>query len=301
MTQKDKQDIFIFIGLSFLLCWLVTAPAWNFEEDMKRMTAFLFVIAMWTPGLSALILYLIRNRNPETNFRSFFHIKLGEKWIPHYLFHILFWPLAALATPFVGSFLGLFELDLTFSGFTQILQDMAIQHGAPDPIKQFPIETIVRLQIISTFTAFFVNIPFAIGEELGWRGYILPKLKPLGFWRANVILGIIWGLWHTPIILLGHNYPETPIQGLFLMVLFCCIIGTLFNWSVWHSKSIWPAIFGHGAINGSASVIILFQPPNYQLDPRWVGMTGITGWIIPLLVIGIIYMTKQYPEENKEL
>jgi uncharacterized protein len=298
MNTKDKKEVVIFIILATLLCSLITAPAWGFEEDMKHMTAFLFVLAMWTPGLSAICLFLFTRKQHQKDFQSFFHIKLGEKWIPHYAFHIFFWPLVALSTPFLADFFGVFELDFTFGGFAKIIQDTALSKGVPDPLKEIQVETIVMLQIMTSFTGFLVNIPFVIGEELGWRGYLLPKLKPLGFWKANIILGVIWGLWHIPLILLGHNYPNHEIQGIFLMVLFCIIIGTLLNFSVWKSKSIWPAVFGHGAINASAGVIVLFQPPDYQIDTRLAGLTGITGWIIPLLAIAILYRMNLYPKKD---
>ena len=302
MLQKNTtKEILIYFLLSFFLCGLVTAPAWNFDDDLKHITAFLFVIAMWTPGVSAIALFLFTKKQHQQKFRDFFHIRIGENWMPHYIFHIFFWPFAALSTPFIGHLFGFFELDMTFGGFAKIIQDMADTKGVSVSFDEVPIKTIVVMQIMTSFTGFFVNIPFAIGEELGWRGFLLPRLKPLGFWKANIICGVMWGLWHTPLILLGHNYPNHEIQGIFLMVLFCIILGTLLNVSVWKSNSIWPAVFGHGAINGSAGVIVLFQSVDYQIDTRLVGMTGITGWILPVIAIVILYVMNQYPKKESTL
>ena len=299
MIQKNnKKEIFLYFLISSILCGLITFPAWNFDEDLKHLTAFLFVVAMWTPGVSAIAIFWYTKKQHQQTFRDFFHIRIGENWIPHYIFHIFFWPIAALSTPFIGHLFGVFDLDMTFAGFAKIIQDMAASKGVSDPLKGIPIETIVLLQIATSFTGFFVNIPFAIGEELGWRGFLLPKLKPLGFWKANIVCGVMWGLWHTPLILLGHNYPNHEVQGIFLMVLFCIILGTLLNVSVWKSRSIWPAVFAHGAINGSAGVIVLFQSVDYQIDTRLAGMTGFTGWILPLIVIIILYIMNQFPKEE---
>jgi membrane protease YdiL (CAAX protease family) len=63
-----------------------------------------------------------------------------------------------------------------------------------------------------------VNGLFAFGEELGWRGYLLPKLMPLGKWKAYVLVGIIWGLWHGPLVLAGFNYPAFPVLGVLGMI-----------------------------------------------------------------------------------
>src|SRR5699024_10007583 len=64
-----------------------------------------------------------------------------------------------------------------------------------------------------------INAIFAFGEEIGWRGFLLREFQVLGFWKASLIIGLIWGLWHAPLIFAGHNYPSTPIFGILMMTL----------------------------------------------------------------------------------
>src|SRR5918992_2157613 len=52
---------------------------------------------------------------------------------------------------------------------------------------------------------------FTFGEEYGWRGYLLPRLLPLGEIRASVLVGGVWGGWHLPLLLAGLNYPGVNI------------------------------------------------------------------------------------------
>ena len=66
---------------------------------------------------------------------------------------------------------------------------------------------IVALVLGLALNALTWGAMFAFGEEYGWRGYLLPKLLPLGEARAAVILGVIWGLWHAPLLIVGLNYP----------------------------------------------------------------------------------------------
>lgn len=67
------------------------------------------------------------------------------------------------------------------------------------------------------------------GEEFAWRGYLLPKLgtrySPVA---AAVLTGVIWGIWHAPIVAAGYNYGEEhPLLGIAAMIVFCVVIGTI--------------------------------------------------------------------------
>jgi len=66
---------------------------------------------------------------------------------------------------------------------------------------------IVALVMVLAFNALTFTMLFAFGEEYGWRGYLLPKLLPLGEVRAGVVAGVIWGLLHAPLLIAGLNYP----------------------------------------------------------------------------------------------
>jgi membrane protease YdiL (CAAX protease family) len=66
-----------------------------------------------------------------------------------------------------------------------------------------------------------INAVVALGEELGWRGLLLTEVRPLGWWRANLAIGLAWGLWHAPLILFGAlNYPGYRAAGVAMMILF---------------------------------------------------------------------------------
>lgn len=101
----------------------------------------------------------------------------------------------------------------------------------------------------------------AFGEEWGWRGYMMPKLIELmGKPAAVVVGGIIWGLWHAPFTVQGHNfgvdYVGFPYVGIALMCAFCVAMNALLTWLTERTKSIYPASFCH-MINNNCSPGVL--------------------------------------------
>ena len=104
--------------------------------------------------------------------------------------------------------------------------------------------------------ALLYSLTFALGEEYGWRGYLQKE------WASSnselfgfVAIGAIWGWWHLPSILLGHNYPDYPILGGFILMpiltfLFSIVFGFAFN----KTRVIWIPVVFHGALNISSEI-----------------------------------------------
>lgn len=131
-----------------------------------------------------------------------------------------------------------------------------------------------------------INAVFAVGEELGWRAYLLPKLAPLGPRRAVVASGLIWGLWHWPILLLGYNYgttyPGAPYLALPVFLVFTVATGTFLAWTTVRTRSVWAPALGHGAINAIAAVplYVAAGSPNLLLGPVAIGLLGGIPWML---------------------
>jgi len=147
-------------------------------------------------------------------------------------------------------------------------------------------ETVTALLIAPLINA----IPI-LGEEFGWRAYLQPKLMPLGGRKTMVWMGIIWGLWHAPIIAMGHNYgldyPGAPWLGILAMTWFTFVFGTFLGWATLRAGSVWPAVIGHGALNGIAGIYLFFTQgnPNLVLGPVVVGFVGSLGIAVVALII----------------
>jgi uncharacterized protein len=96
------------------------------------------------------------------------------------------------------------------------------------------------------------------GEEYGWRGYLQPALTPLGKVRGVALVGVIWGVWHAPVILMGYNYPGHPLLGALLFVPVCIGLAFFLGYATLKAKGVWIAAFLHALFNQSASYFLGF-------------------------------------------
>ena len=108
-----------------------------------------------------------------------------------------------------------------------------------------------------------VNMILAVGEEAGWRGFLYPQLKAkFGKKQGWLIGGVIWGMWHWPLIWLigyeyGMDYAGFPIVGMLIFCIFSTAVGVLCDWLYEKTHCIWiPSIF-HGAINAAGTVPVV--------------------------------------------
>ena len=136
--------------------------------------------------------------------------------------------------------------------------------------------TIISQTVLAFTLAIPLNMIFAFGEEFGWRGYLLPRLAPLGGVLAAIITGIVWGLWHAPIIVLnGYNYPGHPWLGVVMMVIFTVALSIIFAWLRFRSGSVWPSTLAHAAFNAQAGFAIVFLSQADSLLRAPIGLIGL--------------------------
>jgi membrane protease YdiL (CAAX protease family) len=107
------------------------------------------------------------------------------------------------------------------------------------------------LLVILTLAGVPIGAALAFGEEFGWRGYLLPKLLPLGEVKAAVIVGLIWGPWHLPVLITGLNYPGELIIAVlavfFLSAMLLSLLHTRFY--VASGYSLIAVSLLHGSLN----------------------------------------------------
>lgn len=141
--------------------------------------------------------------------------------------------------------------------------------------------------------AFSVIVFFpAFGEEWGWRGYMMPKLmelmpKPL----AVLIGGIIWGLWHAPLTVSGHNfgteYKFYPWLGILFMCILCIMMNAFLTLLTEHTKSVYPASFCHAVNNNLSGGVLMSIFASEQAISSMNDISNINAFQILLPIISI--------------
>jgi membrane protease YdiL (CAAX protease family) len=159
-----------------------------------------------------------------------------------------------------------------------------------DITKMYPAGTAAAIPPLALLAAAFLNTviigPFlgliiSFGEEYGWRGYLQSELVHLGRIRGVGLLGILWGVWHWPIIWMGYNYPGQPVLGPLLMTAYTVLLSYFLAYAVFKSKGVWTAAYLH-ALNNQAMSFFLAA----VVTP--VSMVMSFGIGIPGLVLGAL-------------
>jgi membrane protease YdiL (CAAX protease family) len=127
----------------------------------------------------------------------------------------------------------------------------------------------------------------AFGEEYGWRGYLQTELTRLGRVRGVFLLGVIWGIWHWPVIWMGYNYPGQPILGSIAMVVMCIILAYFLAYAVFKSKGVWTAAYLHALNNQALSFffLMIIKPTNILLSFGAGIPSMVLGAIVVLLIL----------------
>jgi len=195
-----------------------------------------------------------------------------------------------LLTIFVNSLLPNCEFNTDMSSLIPVDQVTEEQKEMLGMMMK-PAYMIVITIVSGLFAGATINALYAFGEEYGWRNYLVAALKEKKFVFAAIFIGIVWGIWHFPLILLGHNYPQHNVIGVFMMVICCVLLSFIETYFVLKAKSVYPAAIFHGTINAVAGLnVILIKGGNDLIN----GAAGLSGFIVMAITIFVIYLFDKY-------
>ena len=274
MDKLDIRRVSIYLLIAFGFSWTIglviyltggIAGSPQIEEGVPITWAFLL-----------LVIYMLGPTLGNIGARLFTKEGVADLWLrPKLRQGWKYWLAAWFLTP-VLVFAGAALYFLIFA------QDLSTEILTADQLLGMPDTglpnwlAIIGLVMISILITPFANGIATFGEEFGWRGYLQPKLLPLGQKKMYLIVGIIWGVWHWPVIWMGFNYPGYPVLGSLAMVWFTFVVGTFFGWATLRAGSVWPAVIGHAVLNGLASLPVLFLAgqTNPLIGPLAIGIIG---------------------------
>jgi membrane protease YdiL (CAAX protease family) len=304
-SKVDTRRILIFLAFAFGIAWLTGLVIYllgglgnprQFLPGVPLVLALLSFPYMWAPAAAHLLTRLITHEDwKDMGLRP--HFRQG--WI----YWVIAWVTPALIT--VGGAAVFFLLfPQYFDGSLRTLQQSLPGGALPPGISPW---IFVALQAVGgILISPVVNSLGTFGEEFGWRAYLLPKLMRLGWRKAILLVGLIWGVWHWPVMLMGFyygfNYPGAPWLGtlLFMWIIFC--EGVFLGWVALRGGSVWPAVIGHAAANGILSLagLVTSGRPNLLLGPLPVGIVGSVWLSVLALILFFVPLRKvTLPSVNK--
>lgn len=287
MSRKTVE----FLLLTFAINWAMVAlyqlagVPWSGAGPFLLATSYMLV--------PAIVAWIVQRRHGE-------RVKgpLGIRWTWNRWFTIswLGTALVALLTVGVGLLLPDVRLDLSMNSLierlgAQLTPEQLAQLRAQ--AAQMPVHPFWLALIQGMIAGVTVNAAFAFGEELGWRGLLQREWAPMGFWRSSLLIGLVWGLWHAPLILKGHNYPQHPVAGVGMMVVFCLLLSPLFGYLRLRSGSVLAAAVAHGTLNGTAGLSAMVLAGGNDLT---VSITGLAGFVVLAVANLLLYWYDRRPD-----
>ncbi len=272
------KRLLIYLAFSFGLVWIPTI-VYKVSGGEYKSTAMHAILSysMLCPSIAMVLTrWLTKEGFPMRGENS---LGLGivfkdKKWI---------WYMVAAFLPWIY-----WELGMALMYLVQP------QTFDPSMLSEYGVEAeLAWLYPISIMVSTCIFSVGALGEEAGWRGYMIPKLEELfGTGKTIVIGGIIWGVWHYPAIAMGHNfgtdYPGEPWSGFFVFTMFTIFINAILTYLMKKTGSVWPAAFAHAVNNGSGSMLMLYFNED-KLTGIWT-QTPVAGVLreLPAFVFGVV-------------
>lgn len=270
-----------------LFSWAVFGSVWftalKDQQTNGIVMQAVMALYMFFPMIVALLLQWVRKEKPSGT--GLLNLRISWAWlmaaaIPLAVL-LLSVPISALM-PGAQLHYGP-EGIIAFSGLEGEMADQVMAQFSAIP----PVAAVAGTLVSGLFAGCTINAVAAFGEEYGWRNYLVDALQGQKFWKAALLIGLVWGIWHAPLILLGHNYPQHPVAGVAMMCVFCVLMGVPELWLVLKTGSVIPAAIMHGTFNAVSGAALFLIQGGSDLT---VGTTGLAGFIATAIVIAVIWL-----------
>ncbi len=289
-SQIDRKRIYIFVAITYgltivfaLVTFLGGGIYVNYAVSFEKRELAMYMLAasMFAPAIANIATRLV---TCEGWSNTFLRPNLRRGWGFY---------LAALTLPLLALIMGGAIFYLLFPAKFDLSMQWVRGAGLiPPQLASEPWWVIVRETFIDGYKPLPIVIVLMLGEEFGWRAYLLPKLMPLGGRKAVLLVGVIWAVFHFPMILMGYNYGigywGAPVTGPLVWVLTLMFgDNVLLAWMTLRTGSVWPAALGHGVNNAFSPLMVFFLRGSFVrlIGPGPEGIVGCLGYVLLALLI----------------
>jgi uncharacterized protein len=282
--MKNKRIIY-FIFLAFAISWssVVLLRLLDIAYGSLWFTIITAILFMGAPAIATFLVKKVVFKEKLSDYGLQFKV-FDYRWIIHAAIGtILFLFLSLLIVYVLGNVLHLsyFGLvDFSEEGLRAAMQKIAGDKEVNTESLPHPVLLLILGAAGGVVSGAIINLPFTFGEEFGWRGLLHKETQQLGFVKSALLIGLIWGVWHAPIILMGHNYNNNSFAGVFMMVVFCVVLSFPMAYVRVKSKNVLGPSMLHGMINGSANILALYVHDGNLLFNGPAGISGILVLVI---------------------
>lgn len=248
------RDIAVFIAVSFGLAalldvWFLQATSGADTITASLMTTIWGLARMFTPTLGAILAIWTCGENVANELKGY--LGYTSRALKYYLLAPLLIHLALAIYLAMGLATGLVDLD-------KPARLIAERTGIPKDLARLAIFIQAPFAYLAAIS---INALAALGEELGWRGYLFKRLGAVVNAKNATVIGTIWSLWHlTAIGLVGYNYPALRWAGVLLFTPLSILLTALMLMLVSRANSVLPAASLHGAFNALWGLTVLTMP-----------------------------------------
>lgn len=299
-----SRKVTLFLIFTFLFTWSVEFAAIAWIGDFSAVNqagsgftamVFIFIGCMYMPTLA---LITVKKGFYQEPLKSLgFSFKMNRWWA----ISILIPAVVAVLSIFVS----ILETGVSLADGQQYLVDQvsgaSLSPGEKEEAEQF-VQSLglsgVLLALLVFGSALIAGPTFnalaAFGEEFGWRGFLQKEWTHMGFWRSSLLIGLIWGIWHFPLILGGYNYPNEPVLGMVMMTVFTIVWSPIHGYVTVMGRSVIPAAITHGTINAIGGATYIFLAGGSKLTSGLMGIAGVA------LAIGICILLRVHQTKYRE-
>jgi uncharacterized protein len=274
--MNNRKGIVAYLLIAFGLAWINWEMVIRHGISVQTPRFMLYSLpSAFAPALAAFVVrkWITREGFADAGLRLNF-----RKW-PYYVVAWLLPVLVVGCIVVLATLFGVGKADFSLARGYQYLSSI----GTPARM-HLPFGTLLGVLLLE---AIFVT-PISFGEEFGWRSYLQLRLwadRPV---FSAVATGVIWGIWHYPVLLRGYDFPDNRVAGPIVFTVTAVLLSIIFGWLRVRTGSVWSCSLAHAATNaiGASLTVLLFGGGAsllFVLDIgvlAWIPLGALSAWIV---------------------